>query len=712
MIAVRARTAVPAARDAGAACGVAVLVALLAQLPVMVNPAFYFWDDSAAQFLPMWHRLGERVLAGQWPPLLEPDSWMGGNIAAEALFGVWNPVHLAEFVLVVAIGDLAVAAVVVKTQFLMLLGVGTHLLCREYGASRRVAAVFGVALPVSGFVLYFQAATWAGGLMGLAWVPWAWWALRRAGRGRGPVWAAFLLGYLCVSAGDPYAVLALVLVCAGLLLELRLERVGLRRLLIAGVSVGLAVPLVFLPVLATAPVGWRTGLLLFNVGLLAPGPGDLLNMSVAGFVPQILSFGSFRMTVPALYFAWFAVPLVPWLDWRGSWLRARHCATAFVVAGAGVLLCLGPSQVGMLRWPLRHLPVAYLAFAVVLAVTLSLGVRVDHRRVRGGCTLLGVALCGYLSFAAWPSLWARHAVSMLLMGSVLGLVLLARREFVAWGLQLGTVVALVCQVCWFPANHDVAVYSFPAEVRRVRADFADLRSGTVVQIADRGRIAAHDVESGAAWRRLLFGNMHAMAGVPSLVSYTGIGFRALHERLCLGYFGAQCPDSYRRLWEVDETGVPLADQLRVRHVVVQRRALDAPIPPPGWRVADRDAAVTRLQRSGPVRWLEGRLSVARDVDVLADVERSTRSELVRFARAGPRAEVVFARLAWPGYRATVGETELPVRATSAGLVRIELPAGTRAGTLRLDWSPPGYRAGIVLVMAGALLALSAGRRWA
>ncbi|MCX2733021.1 GtrA family protein [Saccharopolyspora sp. NFXS83] len=702
----------PWRRDLGAACGVAVVVALLAQLPVLVNPAFYFWDDSAAQFLPMWHRLGERVLAGQWPPLLEPDSWMGGDIAAEALFGVWNPVHLVEFVLVVAIGDLAVAAVVVKTQFLVLLGVGTHVLCREYGASRPVAAVFGVALPVSGFVLYFQAATWAGGLMGLAWVPWAWWALRRAGRDRAPVWVAFVFGYLCVSAGDPYAVLALVLVGAGLLLELRFARLGVRRLLLAAVPVAMVVPLVFVPVLATAPVGWRTGLLLFNAGLLAPDAGDLLNLSVAGFVPQIRSFGSFRMTVPALYFTWFALPLAPWLDWRVLRARARHCAGVFVVAGAGVLLCLGPSQVGMLRWPLRHLPVVYLALAVVLAVALSSGVRTEHRRTRTLITLLAVALCGYLSFAAWPSLWARHVVSVVLMGSVLGLVALGRRALVPWGLQLGTVVALVCQVCWFPANHDVAVYSFPSDVRRIRADFAHLRSGTVVQIADRSRIAARDVESGAAWRQLLFGNMHAVAGVPSLVSYTGIGFRSLHERLCLGYFGAQCPDAYRRLWEADETGAPLADQLRVRHVVVQRRSLDFPVAPPGWRVVHRDAAVTRLQRSEPVPWPAGRLSVASDVRVLADDERSARSEQVRFDRAGPRAELVFARLAWPGYRATADGAELPVRATSAGLVRVELPEGTRAGTVRLDWSPPGYRVGIALALAGALLALLGGRRWA
>ncbi|WP_338598202.1 GtrA family protein [Saccharopolyspora sp. SCSIO 74807] len=693
-----------------AAAAVAVAVALLAQLPVLVNSAFYFWDDSAAQFLPMWHELGERLLAGQWPALLEPDSWMGGNIAGEALFGVWNPLHLAEFVLVVAVGDLAVAAALVKTQFLVLLGVGTHLLCREYGASRAVAAVFGVALPVSGFVLYFQAASWAGGLMGLAWVPWAWWASRRTCHRRGPLWAAFAAGYLCVSAGDPYAVLALVLVFAGLLAEFRFMRVsGTRRMCVLAASVGLTVPLVFWPVLATTAVGWRTGFVLFNVGMLAPDPGDLLNLSLPGFVPQIRSFGSFRMTVPAMYFAWFVVPLLAWLDWGAFARRAREFAGPLIVAACAVLLCLGPSQVGLFRWPLRHLPLAYLALSVVFAVVVSAGLRRDRVWLRWSVTVGVLVLCGYLSFAAWPSLWFAYAVSLLLTGGLLAIAL--RVRLMPLVLHAGTVVALVLQLCWFPANRDVADYNFPSDVRRLRDDFAGLRTGTVVQIADRAAIPQEDIASGAVWRHLLFGNMHAVAGVPSLVAYTGIGYRALHDRLCLGYFGAHCPDAYRRLWTVDETGVPLADQLKVRHVVVQRQLIDAPVPPSGWRVVQRNDVVTRFERVAALAWPDGRVGASRGVRVESDVERGTRTEDVRFSavdRTGGR--IVFARLAWPGYQATVDGARVPLRATSAGLVEVSVPPGARAGSLRLTWSPPGYPGCLVLAGAGAVLAVLGSRK--
>jgi len=689
-------------REWAVASAVAAAVALLAQVPLLVNRDFYFADDSAAQFLPMWHRLGLRLLSGQWPPLLEPDSWMGGDLAAEALFGVWNPVNLADFALVAALGRLSPAAALVKTQFLVLLGVGVYLLCREYGASRRMAAVLGVALPVSGFVLYFQAASWAGGLIGLAWLPWAWCALRRVCRGRGRVWTAFLAGFLCVSAGDPYAVLALVLVIAGVALESRLTGAGgLRRLAVAAGAVAAVVPLVFWPVVATAPVGWRTGLVLFNVGILAPDLGDLVSASVPGFAPQMRSFGTFRMTVPAMYFTWFAVPLLPWLDFRAFAARWRAVAAPLFVAAAGVLLCLGPSQVWMFRWPLRHLPWTYLALAVVFAVLLSAGLRRDRQRLRWAVTAAGLVLAGYLAFAAWPKLLVLHGISVLLAAVLVAAVLRVRSPFVV--LQVGTVLALVLQLCWFPVNRDVADYRFPSEVSRVRADFAALRGGTTVQVADRDAVPPEQIASGRAWRSLLFGNMPAVAGVSSVTAYTGIGHRRLHERLCLGYYGATCPDGYRRLWSVDEVGVPLAEQLNVRHVVVQRRLLDAPVPPPGWRVVQRDEVATRLDRDDPQLCPGGGVSVARGVRVRSCVQHGTRREDVRLDRRSG-GELVFARLAWPGYRATVDGSPVPVRSTSAGLVAVPVPAGG-AGTVRLSWSPPGYRACLVLAALGAVIAL-------
>lgn len=685
------------------AVGVGAAVALLSQVPVLVNPSFYFWDDSAAQFLPMWHRLGERLLAGDWPLGLDLDSWMGGNLAAESLFGIWNPVHLLVCLLVVWLGDLAIGAAVVKTQFLVTLGVGTFLLCRCYRAGRGISSVLAVALPVSGFVLYFQAATWAGGLMGFAWLPWAWWALRRVLDGRLPAFVAWVLCYLCVSAGDPYAVLALGAVFTGLLAETGRNWSRIRRLVLVGVAVAASLPLIFFPVLATSAVGWRSGHELFNIGQLVPGIGDLLNASTPSFVPQILSFGTFRMSVPATYFAWFAVPLLAWLDWRSAGALWRRCRCAALIAGCYFLLCLGPSNVWLFRWPLRHVVVLHLAVAVLLAVSLSSGLRTDRFKVRLASSAGTVLLGGYLSFAAWPALAPKHLVSLGVIAVLLAAVLILHREqLMAAVLHLGTVCVLALQMLWFPANRDVAVYNFPTSIAQLRSRYAEFHGGTVLQIADRNLIPPEDVASRSAWKHLLFGNMHAAAGVASLVSYTGIGHDALHTRLCLSYYGATCPQAYNRLWQPDG----LVDRLKVTHVVVQRRLREVPEAPAGWQVALRDADVVVLKRETVLPWPGGRLSASRGVQVLDDRQHGQRYETVRFGRTADRAELVFARLAWPGYQATVDGRRVPVVGTDAGLLTVRLPPGLTGGTLALSWSPPGFALHLLLACAGALLALA------
>ena len=120
--------------------GVALLVAAMALVPALRDPRFYLTDDSAAQFLPSWYHLGQLLRAGRFP-LLDPTLWAGGNIAAEALFGIWNPVLLAAMLLVSAVPNLVVASVLVKTAFLVILALGVYGLAREYdvppGSGRR-----------------------------------------------------------------------------------------------------------------------------------------------------------------------------------------------------------------------------------------------------------------------------------------------------------------------------------------------------------------------------------------------------------------------------------------------------------------------------------------------------------------------------------------------------------------------------------------------
>lgn len=719
--------------------GVAVAVALLAQLPLVRNRLFYFWDDSAAQFIPMYRALGERVLAGHWPTMLDPDAWMGGNISAEALFGEWNPVNVANYVLVASLPDLAVAAAIVKTEYLVLLAVGAYLLCREYGAARWASSALAVALPFSGFTLYFEASSWAAGLMSFAWIPLLWWAIRRYVNGRMLAIWPFLIGFLTITSGNPYGLLAVGVVVFGLAVELLLTRRKIWHLAGIAACIGGVALLVFLPLVGNNAVSWRENREMFNNGQLVPSLTDVLDMSMPSHQPKITGFdpNSIRIEVPALYFAWFIMPLLPWLHWkrgerslrsepsntappprdeeagqpapslRGAGPGWRKLAGPLTVAGTYLVLALGPSNFWWFRWPLRLVEYFFLGIAVVFAVVLSSGLRTDHLPRRIGATAAILAVGAYLSFASWPKAIPKHLVAVLVVGVLVGLLILVARRGSRWMvavLQIGTVAVLALQLLWFPTNKALPSYDFPTSVAELKSSFGDRYHGNTFQVADLSRVDARDRPE----RDLLFGNMYRAAGVQSTTSYSGIGHRGFHKALCMTWRGSTCGDVYNRLWEPARGAPTLADALRLETVVVQRALIDKPEVPPGWRVAERNNVVTVLRRDDPVRWPRGRLS-STSPDVAADEDEcsSPRSEKVRFRRVKPGpATMVFARINWPGYRAELNGKELPVRDGPAGLVAVRLPDGVDGGELKLLWTPPGQKVGFAGVGAGLLGALT------
>jgi len=670
------------ARRALPAGAVVLLVALLAQLPFLRNRFFYVWDDSAAQFLPSWHFLGERLAAGEWPVFLSVDNWMGGNFSAEALFGLWNPVNLANYLLVSRFDDLSLAALVVKTEFLALLALGAYLLCREYGAKPAAAAVLAIALPFGGFTLYYDTASWVAGLMAFTWIPYTWWSARRVARGVGsPLWP-FLFGALAVTTGNPYGLLGVCAVLFALLAEswLSRDRAALLRLVLVGVLIALVVPLVYLPLLGNSAVTDRAGQGFASTGMLMPSLSDFLNPSMPSHLPMITTFANpTRLSVPGMYFAWFVVPLLPWLDWGIVRERWRELVAVFVVFAGYLLFAIGPSNMWMFRFPLRHVEVVYLAFGVVFAVLLSAGLRTDRTRARVLVTVGLLLFTSYLTFAAGPWEFRRHLVSvaLLVVGTALA-VRLAKTRALPVVLVAGVALALLLQTLWFPKNADVADYAFPRTVSELQKSDYD---GTTFQVGS-----------------VVVGNNGLLLKAATVASYTGMGYRKFKQATCMNYLGTTCAQALDKLLEPTEVGPPLLDLLRVQTVVVQNSANPNPVTPPGWRVADRNDLVTVLKRDGGIAWASGRVSWT-DAGISADTATDTR-ETLRIDRAG---KVVFARLNWPGYRAELDGKPVDVREGPAGLVVVDAP---KAGSLTLTWSPPGLVPGLVAALLGLLGAVA------
>ena len=396
---------------------VAVLTAAMALIPALRDHRFYLTDDSAAQFLPSWYHLGELLRSGQFP-LLDPTLWAGGNIAAEALFGIWNPVLLATMVFVSLVPNLVVASVVVKAFFLVLLALGVYGLAREYDVTPGFAAVAAVTVPFAGVTLYFDAASWASGLTAFAFVPWFWWTLRRSARGELSPLVPFVAGYLAMTAGNPYGALGSCLAVVGLVVEFAWSRrwAPVRRTLLGGIAVGLVAPLTYLPLVLTQSVTYRNDSKIGNSGLMVPGLGDLLNASTPSFAAWVDAFEHPYLTVPATYLAWYALPLLPWLRYRAivDALVSRMAVPVYAVLG--LAFSVGPSEAWMFRWPLRVVPLFVLPTAILLAIALTQGLAGDFRRRRAVGSLLLILGGAYLAEATRPDLVKAHAASVLLVG--------------------------------------------------------------------------------------------------------------------------------------------------------------------------------------------------------------------------------------------------------------------------------------------------------
>jgi len=699
---------------------VVVLTFGYALVPMLVGSRhFYRRGDSASQFIPTWYHLGDLLRSGQWPPTLDPASWQGGNYPAEALFGIYNPVNALNWVFVTLLPDMNVAATLVKAEFLAILALGVYLLCREYGARSWASSLVAVAMPFAGYTLYWDAASWASGLSAFMYLPHVWWSFRRSSRGRlNPIWA-FLIGSLAITQGNPYGTLGVVVVGAALVVEFLAERhwAALRRLIITGLCTAAWLPLVYAPILATAPLARRGNIARFtNDNMMSPNLGDLLNLSAPTYLPDISTFVD-PMSVPAVYFAWFVIPLLPWLRW--SALRGRWSSLVGVLTFAGLyaLMTLGPSTLWLFRWPLRLVEYLQVSLAVLFALLLSAGLERTRIRQRSLASLALIALGGFLSLAETPHQYRITVIAgVLVVVLTVGTLVAARRR---WGnlplvatVQAGTLLVLLLQVHSYPENDSAGFWNFPASVPAMEQRFDSRYTGTMIQFASlpRIRIKANHIGS-QAWGDILGGSMFHAVGVRSVNTYSGVGMLAFTNALCMDFKGSTRPCGYRNLFKPTEVGKQsLASLMKVDTIVLQKRLLQRIVVKPGWRIADTSKQVVVMHPTEALPYPGSRLSWVSDgVSVSSADTLNATHEIVDLRSDSSQSQtLVFARLGWPGYSAQLDGRDLAVSRSDAGLLEVHLPPGNLAGRVEVTFRPPDQVFGLGLAGVAVVVALLCG----
>ena len=685
-------------------------------LPILRNPNFYYWDDTAGVAIGVWQRIAQDLLSGQ-TPFIQLDMWRGGNLIAEAATGMWNPVMVGLMLGIYPIDDLAVAVSVAKIALFIIGASGVYMLARNYRARPWMAALAGTVLPLSGWNLFMDGTSWINGTAITAFTPWAWWAIRRCYQKRGTpssVVVAVIAGYLLTSVGNPYGMISL----AAAFMAVAVEAIASKRvreiwwLVGLGAAIVLMSVVVYLPFVQTSSVGFRANSTTFNDEFMSPNLSNLLGLSAPSFKPFVRMFGLPFMTFPGLYLAWFFLPMLPWLRWKAPGAHWRALMGVVAFGAFYLVVLLGPAQISMFRWPARLIPFFYLALMLVFVVVASYGLHNSRKRLRAGLSLLAVGAGAWMAFSDMPGLWKWHGLTTVVI-LALGFVFLRFGDVEGRGyaiLTSGMVLFLGAQLMIAPGNGNVADYDLPQSRAEIIQRFSDNEPGLLVQVADLANIPL-ELDEKEKWADLLIGNMYSIAGVESTTAYSGIGFTKVDNALCMNYNGSTCPLAWESLWTVPPGAtVRLADLLRAQTVVVLREYVRGEPSPEGWTRSDQSALVNVYTRDEVLPFPDGRLSyVGSSVEVASDeVIGEADERLVLSSESGGNRTISFARLAWPGYSATVDGKSVDVATGPGGLVSIEVPPGLVDAELRLTFAPPGLALGlgcmlVGLVGAGALI---------
>ncbi|WP_040816331.1 hypothetical protein [Nocardia concava] len=147
--------------------------------------------------------------------------------------------------------------------------------------------------------------------------------------------------------------------------------------------------------------------------------------------------------------------------------------------------------------------------------------------------------------------------------------------------------------------------------------------------------------------------------------------------------------------------------MKVDRVVLQRaqypEAGNQPAPH-GWRWVEypgHERYIWVLEREGgPISTHDGFIADPRGV-TSSPIGHDSATSHLRVTSAGG-GQIVFARLAWPGYRVTLDGHDLGFHTISGTFLAVDIPPGTENGELIVSWRPPGWKIGIATALLGLI----------
>lgn len=698
---------------------------MLSLLPLIFFGRFYFQDDTENGAYGVWYHLGKSLLQGQIP-VLNPAVWSSGNYIAEGQWGTWNPLVMTFGVLAYISPNAVVLTTALKIAMLVAAGMGTFVLARSYSLPPEWAFIAGIAAPLNGFTMYFDAPSWVTGALVWAIFPFFWAELRRMmGGKRNPFWA-FITGYLIVTVGYVAGTVAIgfILLAVGIETLIRKAWGPAIRIAVTGVSMGLVAVVVFLPGVLTAAVTTRGTTGIWNDDYVSIDFNSLLMAPIATAYPQLLSWwwSGTSATSPAAYIGWF-LPAIAFASWGRFKKLAPDLRDLFIFLAAAAAFVLLPTTIGPLRYPARFMP--YVATGAVLLVIISLA-RARRPHIGRPSLYFAIGLVALGAYLGWAQVPARYLTiflaALIAAGALVALWWLLNHpearshrwnrfglgamSLIAIGVLLATAATTLLQHRTSPRS-GLSFANQPADVSTYKGVLAGVKNDVLV-VGD----ALDYPQSNATWEQTLMANAWYISDASVVNRYQLVGFSRFNDLLCLRYLGGTCPELAERLFHRrSETGLLLVDEMQIDNVQILKKSfnkpqvanasnnyvsrdekLEVPPVPTGWHVAAETDGTVLWSRDVPLGPAGG-VSWSQPGTHVTEVSRDDTKVVLRVDEVpagGGRAAL--SRLPWPGY--TVDGAELMKRPVGGYLLGLDIPSGAQGKLITISFEPPGWRVGI------------------
>jgi hypothetical protein len=711
-------------RDILGAAFAGTLVVVLCLLVLRREPYAFWVDDYQISILPVFADMARSWSEGTLP-LLSPYSWVCGNLAGEFQYGTFSVFVNAAVVVVWKFAlSFPQQAAAMSITHLAVLASGGFLLARGRGLHTGTATMVALVAALNGWIVAWGASDWFGALAAFTWLPWSWWALEYALRGDGPRWRVLLPApfiYLLIAGGFPYTILMLLVVTGWLALHT------------------LAATRDWRSPLRMAP-GWLLG-----VGLAAPAWWSLIEMS-RGSRRATETFAARQWMVPFDGLPGFILPA-----WTVDWVQfeaqvgphpalelACGFAPAVVIVAAAVILrkrflaangwllgllafvllvCMLPGA-GIFRFSFRWLPLVH----VVLAL------------------LAGAALEQWLASARASGWWNRANLGLWALGLVIPLiiVMLFGDQPVSVDNTMLPLWFSVLAACWWAIDGALrraaarqwlaAGVTFAALLLTyrdmgtsgpvARYPFQDSLNTPAPLATDRLYLslyrAPHEVYTtrDLGWsvgETLRLGSTSMFAGVHLINGYSPISPAGVGRLFDFGTHGQINRAKVDEL-VIDESGPDgLLAELGIDGIIV---AWDFDMPgrlPANWEVVTQWSDGYVLHRDENLAHVRARKAdglATADVRIIENSRHRVVADVTPDDTTRPVA-LLFSRPFFPGYKARLNGTAIPVTSYRGLIPAVEIPAG-QSGRLELIYRPKAVTVGGAIAAASLVALAGAG----